>query len=143
MRPIRLVIWSVLVLAASVCSYAQTPVQTPATTPADPPAASDKANLTGLAAWDKVVGNTLVGMVEGRAFVEYYGKDGVSKFRIDGKVSVGRWQIQDDQVCFEYPGDPKECFRLTLTDGVNVTWSDGKGLIDTRGTLSQGNPENL
>ena len=51
---------------------------------------SDPKQLTGLAAWEKVVGNSVTGMVEGRAFAEYYAKDGTVKFRIDGKTSVGR-----------------------------------------------------
>src|SRR5262245_47473870 len=67
----------VLVLAAAV-AHAQTQSPGTAAKPADPPAASDQQELTGRAAWAKVVGNTLVGTVEGRPFAEYYGRDGVA-----------------------------------------------------------------
>lgn len=131
----------VLILAAGAATHAQTSGAAPA--PSDPPAISAKQDVSGRAAWEKVVGNTIVGTVDGKPFVEFYARDGVLKFRFEGKLSVGRWQLDGELVCFEYPGDPKECFQLTLTDGTNVTWTDNKGVIDTRGTLAQGNSENL
>jgi hypothetical protein len=131
-------------VAGSATAMAQgTPAQPSAVTPSEPPAMSDPKQLTGLAAWEKVVGNSITGMVEGRSFTEYYAKDGTVKFRIDGKTSVGRWLVDGDGICFEYPGDPRECFRLTLSDGKDVVWTDGKGVIDNRGTLAEGNAENL
>jgi hypothetical protein len=128
---------------AALAQAAPAPAAPSAVTPSEPPAMSDPKQLTGLAAWEKVVGNSISGMVEGRAFAEYYSKDGTVKFRIDGKTSTGRWLVDGDGICFEYPGDPRECFRLTLSDGKEVIWTDGKGVIDTRGTLAEGNAENL
>ena len=139
--PIRELFCSGLILVAAAMVHAQT--QGATTAPAAPPAASDKLTVTGLAAWEKIVGNTLVGTVEGRAFAEFYAKDGTVKFRIDGKLAVGRWVVTGEQICFDYPGDPRECFIPTLVDGANLTWSDGKGMVDTQGTLKPGNSEEL
>lgn len=111
--------------------------------PSDPPANAERGELSGRVAWEKLQGNTLVGTVDGKPFAEFYGRDGVVKFRIDGKVTVGRWQLDQDLVCFEYPGDPRECLRLTLIDGSTVVWTDHKGVIDTRGTMKPGNDQNL
>ncbi len=110
--------------------------------PAEPPAAEVR-ELAGIAAWQKLVGNTIVGAVEGRSFAEFYGRDGTVKLRVAGKVATGRWTVDGEMVCFEYPGDPRECLRPMLVDGSDVTWLNPQGGIDNRGTLKPGNPENL
>jgi hypothetical protein len=134
--------WPGLIVAAfaAACFVGTATPQTPR--PSDPLAAAPR-ELKGLAAWQVLAGNTIVGTVEGRAFAEFYDRDGTVKLRVAGKLAVGRWTVNGDQVCFEYPGDPRECLRPVVVDGSEVTWFNAQGGIDNRGTLRPGNPENL
>lgn len=113
-----------------------------AQTQAAPPAADPAVELTGLAAWQLVVGNSVRGTVDGRSFVEHYGKDGSARIKVENRLMIGRWQVEGEEICFVYPGDPKECYQLKLR-GTAVNWVDSKGLIDTSGELVEGNPDNL
>lgn len=128
--------------AAAVSAVVLCLAEASAQAPADQPRVEVR-ELSGAAAWEKLVGNTIVGTVEGRRFAEFYGRDGTVKLRVAGKVAVGKWSVEADNVCFEYPGDPRECLKPTLGEGGDVTWLNGQGGIDNRGTLKPGNAENL
>jgi hypothetical protein len=115
----------------------------PAPAPAAPaaPAAPSKA-LSGLDAWNALVGNTVVGKdADDNELIEYYLKNGTVKQLSDDQVSTGKWSFKDGQVCFRYPEEDEYCYDLTV-DGDIATFSDEDG-SGTRYTILKGNPKRL
>jgi hypothetical protein len=81
-----------------------------------------------------ISGNTVQGsMVAGGAYTEFYQVDGLIK----GADYTGKWNVKDDQMCFDY-GDGASCWSVRL-EGVTVTWVKD-GVDDGTGTIVIGNP---
>ena len=102
---------------------------------------SDGKRLTGKAAWDTVVGNTLTGRVDGKTYHDLYRKDGKLVSLLDDEVTTGKWFLEGDKACTKYPDDDKECYSVVAT-GRTVTMTDAKGK-GFRATLLRGNPKDL
>jgi hypothetical protein len=116
---------------------APTPVAAPAAAPAPAPAAS-----TGMAAWGKLVGNSITGQDEGKTLVEFYAPDGTIKSMTGNDISTGKWALVGDTVCLKYNDEPKmECYKLQVS-GSTVTYTDEKG-SGTRYEILAGNPKGL
>src|SRR5262245_11571400 len=89
-----------LLLSASVVS-AQGPTrwaQAPAATETAPGA----QKLTGVAAWGQLVGNSISGQEDGETLVEYYAADGRVKSMLGNEISIGKWVLVGETICFQY-----------------------------------------
>ncbi len=121
-------------LAFTCLAHAQQPAA-----PA-PAAAAPAAKVTGIAAWSKVVGNTLTAKIEGHDHAEYYMEDGTVKAMEGGSISKGKWILEGAKVCFTYPKEAKKCYTIEV-DGKMATFSGSDGTY--RGEISAGNSKKL
>jgi len=117
----------------------------PAATPAPgSPAqtAAPEQKLVGLAAWNKLVGNSISGTEDGKPLIEYYAPDGAAKSMLGNEISTGTWMFVGEVICFKYVDDDKpECYKLEVT-GDTATMYDEKG-TGTRYQILKGNPKGL
>jgi hypothetical protein len=104
-------------------------------------AAAPTDRLTGRAAWNQLVGNSIIGDDDGEALVEYYAADGTSKSMSGNKISIGRWTFGGERVCFKYTDEPRDCYKVEVSGDV-VTFYDKDG-SGPRYTLLKGNPKKL
>ena len=109
------------------------------------PSKAPARKLTGLDAWNQVVGNSVTGKTDDdEAITEYYLKNGKVKQLIDDETNNGEWTLKGQQICFLYDGDDdddQECYKLEVVgDIATFIDSDGKG---RRYTILKGNPKNL
>jgi len=86
-----------------------------------------QGKLTGHAAIEKLIGNTMTGTAEGQPYFAFYDKDGTVKMQRGSEISTGKWAIDGDDLCEEYPDDDDEtCYKLELDGNVGVmTDEDG------------------
>lgn len=119
-----------------------------AAAPASPaPAAAAPApvgKLSGLDAWNALLGNTITGKsADGEELVEFYDKNGGVKQMLDNEVAEGKWSFKGGKVCFEFPDDDDDpsCSGVTV-DGDIATFIDEKG-SGRRFTVLKGNPKKL
>jgi hypothetical protein len=128
---------------APAAAPAPAPAATPASPPATPPGAAAAAQtLTGLAAWNQLVGNSISGTEDGKPLTEYYTADGTAKSMNGDEISNGKWAVVGNLTCFKYAGDDKpECYRIEVI-GDTVTYYDEDG-TGTRYQLLKGNPKGL
>ena len=101
------------------------------TAPVPPPTPAPSAGVqTGPAAWQKLIGNTIV--VEGRAanYTEFFTTDGAVKhLDRDGKAT-GKWTLQAEKICFDYPDeDDKSCVNVEV-EGSKGAFVDEDGARD-------------
>jgi hypothetical protein len=119
---------------------AATPKPVPAPAPAAP--AEPGKVLSGLDAWNALLGNTVVGKdSDDNDLYEYYLKNGTVKQLSGDQVSTGKWSFKDDQVCLQYPEEDEYCYDLTV-DGDIATFGDEDG-SGTRYKVLKGNPKRL
>ncbi len=123
---------------------APAPVAAPAPAapaPATVAAPAEPQKLTGLAAWNTIIGNTITGKREGDDFDYYVKADGSIVWLDDGDIETGKWALEGQKICVTFPGEEKECFRIEMTGAtINFLDDDNSGF---RGTLLKGNPKNL
>jgi hypothetical protein len=94
--------------------------------------------LTGDQIRSLVSGNTVQGNMEASgAYTEFYAEDGTIK----GKDYTGAWNIDGDNMCFQYGSDPVACWQVAK-DGDQVQWIK-EGKVDGTGTVVSGNPNNF
>ena len=114
-----------------------------AAAPAAPAAAApaESAKLSGVAAWNAIIGNTVTGKREGDDFDYYVKPDGAIILLDDGDIETGKWALEGQKICFTFPGEDKECLTVSLDgDVINFLEDDGSGF---RGKLLKGNPKKL
>jgi hypothetical protein len=110
-------------------------------TPA-PEAAPAEQKLVGVAAWGKLVGNSITGKEDGETLVEHYAADGTAKSMLGNEISTGKWALVGETICFQYADEKEmECYRLEVT-GNTATFTDQKG-TGTRYEILKGNPKGL
>lgn len=82
-------------------------------TPATPPPAG---KLTGAAAWQTIVGNTVEARSRDGGYTEYYAPDGaVHHLDRDGKAT-GKWTLKGEKVCFDFADeDDRSCVEVEVT----------------------------
>jgi hypothetical protein len=121
-----------------------------AAAPAAPAAAAGgtapaTAELAGLAAWNAVVGNTVVGKNDDdEDVIEYYLPNGKYRRSVDKETSAGTWSVKGQKICFVESGDDEtdeECWRLTV-DGQTATFVSEDGTA-TKWAIERGNARNL
>jgi hypothetical protein len=117
------------------------PAATP--TPSSPAqTAAPEQKLVGLAAWNKLVGNSISGTEDGKLLIEYYAPDGAAKSMLGNEISTGTWMLVGEVICFKYADDDKpECYKLEVA-GDTATMYDEKG-SGTRYQILKGNPKGL
>jgi hypothetical protein len=129
-------------LAAATGARADSPTFAQATPPAQPaPQPAPATKLTGMAAWSALVGNTVVGKLEGKDFADYYLPDGTVKSMVESQIVTGRWSLEGDRICFAYPDEPRECYGMEVT-GETATFTDRSG-TGIRVQILKGNAKNL
>lgn len=91
----------------------------------------ETGRLSGSAAWDKLVGNSLIGRYEGQNIVDAYLPDGTVKTKLGDVVQVGRWGLVDDRICFQYPEDSEAaCWSIEMQgSAVTLTGADGSNVL--------------
>jgi hypothetical protein len=97
--------------------------------------------LVGLDAWNQLVGNSITGKEDGETIVEYYAPDGTVKSMTGNEISSGTWALVGDTICFKYPGEEIDCYKLEVI-GNSVTMTDSSG-DGTRYEILKGNPKSL
>lgn len=119
----------------------------PAENPADQPVKPKR--LAGAEAWSTLLGNSATGRTSEGMRTDYYGADGTIKTLIDSELQTGKWRLQNDRVCIEYPqsidDDEEEegetCYRVTISGNFVVFLdNDGGGW---RLRIVAGNPKDL
>ncbi len=107
------------------------------------PAPAAVGRLTGAAAWNSLIGNSISGKSEeGDPLTEFYLANGTVKQLIDDEISTGKWALRGQEICFEYPEDDDEtCYKLVI-DGNVATFTDEDG-AGRRYTVEKGNPKKL
>lgn len=134
-------------LPARACAHAATwdapSAGTSAQAAANPAAAAaaPSAKLTGRAAWNALVGNSITGDEDGETLVEYYAPNGTAKSRSGKELSTGKWTLRGEQVCFKYPGYDADCYRIEV-DGEVATFYESDG-SSSQYTMLKGNPKKL
>ncbi|HEV2571837.1 MAG TPA: hypothetical protein VGU72_08875 [Beijerinckiaceae bacterium] len=101
--------------------------------------------LKGVAAWQKLIGNSISGKDEdGNPLTEYYLADGTVKQLADDETATGKWVIKGEKVCFTFPDDDEDeeaCYNVTV-DGTVATFADDNG-SGRRYQILPGNPKRL
>jgi len=142
---------TVMIASAGICvraegdeaiRIAQADSNAPAATPAPAQSGAPEQKLVGIAAWNKLVGNSISGTEDGQALIEYYAPDGTAKSMLGSEISTGNWMLVGEVICFKYPDDDKpECYKLEVA-GDTATMYDEKG-SGTRYQILKGNPKGL
>jgi hypothetical protein len=104
-------------------------------------AAGAPEKLTGVAAWTQLVGNSITGQEDNKPLVEYYGPDGIVRSRTGNALSRGTWTLTGEAVCFKFPGEKMECYKLEVA-GNMATFIDNKG-SGSRYEILKGNARGL
>jgi hypothetical protein len=99
--------------------------------------------LTGIAAWNQLVGNSITGEEDGKPLVEYYAPDGTAKSMHGNEISTGQWALVGETICFRYGADKDstECYKVEVT-GNTATYTDKDG-TGSRYEILKGNPKGL
>lgn len=117
-------------LTLAVLATAQAPLAVAQTATPAAPADTAPATLTGLAAWERLKGNTVDGKAAGQTVVEFFDPSGSVKYVDKDGLSTGTWAVQKDKVCFDFPDeDDRTCttFEVTGSSGTAVD-DDGETL---------------
>lgn len=106
------------------------------------PASADQRTAAKSAA-RAVIGNTVHGGVSAGEFYDYYMPNGSVMLRsVRGDTTQGRWTIENDNLCIDYPGNTKACYEVRRKgrsfDMINI--SSGEIFHDR---LLRGNPRHL
>lgn len=131
----------VLPAPAPAVAAAPPPPAAPAGPASPTPAGKAASILSGLAAWNALVGNTITGRNDEGLLIEHYLPDGTVKSKTDDELSTGRWSMRGDRVCFKFAKEEEECYRLEV-DGSAVTYIENGGKRWHYDIL-QGNPKRL
>jgi hypothetical protein len=106
------------------------------------PSPSAEGKVTGRAAIDKLIGNTMSGMAQGSPYFAFYDPNGTVRMQTGSDLQAGKWSIDEDNLCEEFPDDEDEsCYHLELegTSGV-MTDEDGTAY---KIEIIPGNPKKL
>ena len=72
---------------------------------------------------------------EGQTHTIHYEADGVARAAMGDNETVGRWEIANGQLCFEFSGQPRDCWpwdgNFPTGQAVPVTSPRGEAFIIT------------
>jgi hypothetical protein len=111
MRKVICLLVAALAISMSGAARAEAGLQQMAQ--ASPAPAGQK--LVGLDAWNQLVGNSITGTEDGETLVEYYAADGTTKSMLGNQISTGQWVLVGDTVCFKYPDEEMDCYKLEVS----------------------------
>ena len=137
MRKVTCLLVAALAISMSGAAHAEAGLQQMAQ--ASPAPSGQK--LVGLEAWNQLVGNSITGTEDGETLVEYYAADGTTKSMLGNQISTGQWVLVGDTVCFKYPDEEMDCYKLEVM-GNTVTMTDSTGEAK-RYEILKGNPKSL
>jgi len=107
-----------------------------------PAPSAPSGKLTGRAAVERLIGNTMTGTSEGVPYFAFYDPEGAVRMQRGGEVSSGKWSIDGDNLCEEFPEDDDEtCYHLEI-EGDKGTMTDEDGTAYAIEILA-GNPRKL
>jgi hypothetical protein len=139
-KPVRLAV----ILAGACALGALLPRPSEAQT--DSPAAQATpaaGTLTGLAAWNALVGNTITGKSVGDSFSEFFDPGGSVKYVDKNGASSGTWAVQGGKVCIDFPeDDDRSCPKFEVT-GKTGTYVDDDGGAVIHFEILPGNSKGL
>ena len=98
--------------------------------------------LTGLAAWERLKGNTIDGKAAGQGFSEYFDPAGGVKYVDKDGPSAGTWAVQNGKVCFDFPEDDDRSCSVFEVNGATGTAKDDDGTV-VRFDILAGNAKGL
>ena len=136
-----------LLLAAAAAGPALGQAPPPAEAPADQP--QKPRRLTGVEAWNTLIGNSATGRTKEGTRTDYYAPDGTIKTLIGSELKTGKWRLDGEKVCLEYPQsdeddddeDDETCYKVTITGNYVIFLDDdGEGW---RLRIVPGNPKDL
>lgn len=105
-------------------------------------AAAEDAKLDGAAAWQALVGNTVVATTKTGSYTEFYEPGGAIR-RVDADgATKGQWTQDGPKVCFDYPDDDDHVCLNVAVQGSSGRFTDADGTADTFQILP-GNAKNL
>ena len=124
--------------AAPVATPAAAPAASAPTAPASPAAPS----VTGAAAWDRLKGNTITGLVGVQPFTEFFDAGGGVKYVDKDGISSGTWAVQGAKVCFDFPEDDDRSCSTFAVEGTTGSAMDDDSAV-TKFTIEAGNSKGL
>lgn len=72
-------------------------------------------SVSGVAAWERLKGNTITGKVGGQAFSEFFDSAGGVRYVDKDGLSTGTWAVQTQKICFDFPDDDdRSCSTFTV-----------------------------
>lgn len=105
-------------------------------TPPPPP-----AKLTGAAAIERLIGNTIAATIDGQEVADYLQRDGTWVSKVDSVIARGRWRREGEKVCFKFPDEDENCHRVEIVER-KVTMIDDDD-NEEHFELFDGNSQNL
>ena len=107
-----------------------------------PPSPPAEGKLTGRAAIEKLIGNTMSGTAQGSPYFAFYDPNGTVRMQSGSDLQSGKWTIDGDDLCEEYPDDEDEtCYHIEL-DGNSGVMTDEDGTA-YKIEILPGNPKKL
>lgn len=82
--------------------------------------------LTGPAAWQRVVGNTVAGTTPDGSYTEFFAPDGGLRLSDRDGTAEGRWTLRDGKLCTQVVDDEEECRGLDVS-GAAGAFTDEAG----------------
>ena len=110
-----------------------------------PRAAADEAptaSIDGNAAWQALVGNTIVVTSKSGSYMEYFQPDGTIRHVDQDGKAVGRWSLGDGKVCLDFPDEDDRTCVAPHVSGTTGSFADQDGAKDQFEILP-GNPKGL
>lgn len=91
-----------------------------------------------------IIGNTVHGTEDDGEFFDYYAPDGsaTSKLVENNDITHGRWTIENDNLCLDYPNDTKACYSVQGAPPAMTLTDVGTGKVFVI-QLLRGNPQKL
>ena len=105
-------------------------------------AASTETKLSGRAALDAIIGNTIVTSVANGEVVIFFDANGALKGISGGGPRTGTWIVKDDKLCLDPNRTHAECFRAEVV-GTSVSLHFEEGAPPVVATILQGNARNF
>lgn len=81
------------------------------------------AKLTGAAAIERLIGNTISATIDGSDVAEYLQRDGTRTSKVDAVIAKGSWRRDGEKICFKFPDEDENCYRVEIA-GRKVTMID-------------------
>ncbi|MCW6509102.1 hypothetical protein [Lichenifustis flavocetrariae] len=99
-------------------------------------------SIDGSAAWQTLIGNTIIVTSKAGSYMEYFEPDGTIRHVDQDGKAVGRWTFGDGKVCLDFPDEDDRTCVTPHVSGTTGTFADQDGGTDQFEILP-GNPKGL